>query len=101
MSDSNKIKIHSILSDLFNKHRFIFWYDDAVRDDLSQAQRNKANKLAAELADKVREVKEFATILAQMSTHRLTIDLDDGVKTNYPKYYPLVEPIKGIDAKED
>ena len=101
MSDSNKIKIHSILSDLFNKHRFIFWYDDAVRDDLSQAQRNKANKLAAELADKVREVKEFATVLAQMSTQRLSIDLDDGVKTNYPKYYPLVEPIKGLDAKED
>ena len=75
--------------------------DDAVRDDLSQAQRNKANKLAAELADKVREVKEFATVLAQMSTQRLSIDLDDGVKTNYPKYYPLVEPIKGLDAKED
>lgn len=73
--------------------------DDAVRDDLSQAQRNKANKLAAELADKVREVKEFATILAQMSTQRLTIDLDDGVKTNYPKYYPLVEPIKGLDKE--
>ena len=75
--------------------------DDAVRDDLSQAQRNKANKLAAELADKVREVKEFATILAQMSTQRLTIDLDDGVKTNYPKYYPLVEPIKGLERKDE
>ena len=74
--------------------------DDAVRDDLSQAQRNKANKLAAELAEKVREVKEFATILAQMSTQRLSIDLDDGVKTNYPKYYPLVEPIKGLDKEE-
>ena len=75
--------------------------DDAVRDDLSQAQRNKANKLAAELADKVREVKEFATILAQMSTQRLTIDLDDGVKVNYPKYYPLVEPIKGLESKDE
>lgn len=75
--------------------------DDAVRDDLSQAQRNKANKLAAELADKVREVKEFATILAQMSTQRLTIDLDDGVKTNYPKYYPLIEPIKGLESKDE
>ena len=75
--------------------------DDAVRDNLSQAQRNKANKLAAELADKVREVKEFATILAQMSTQRLTIDLDDGVKTNYPKYYPLVEPIKGLESKDE
>ena len=75
--------------------------DDAVRDDLSQTQRNMANKLAAELAEKVREVKEFATILAQMSTQRLTIDLDDGVKTNYPKYYPLVEPIKGLESKDE
>ena len=97
----NKIKIQNVLSEQFNKHRFIFWYDDAVRDDLSQAQRNKANKLAAELAEKVREVKEFATILAQMSTQRLTIDLDDGVKTNYPKYYPLVEPIKGLESKDE
>ena len=31
----------------------------------------------------------------------LTIDLDDGVKTNYPKFYPLVEPIKGLDSKDD
>jgi len=75
--------------------------DDAIRDDLTQAQRNKANKSAAELADKVREVKEFATILAQMSTQRLTIDLDDGVRVNYPKYYPLTEPIKGLDATEE
>ena len=27
MSDSNKIKIQTILNDLFNKHRYIFWYD--------------------------------------------------------------------------
>ena len=72
-----------------------------MRDDLSQAQRNKANKLAAELADKLREVKEFATELVQMSTQRLTIDLDDGVRVNYPKYYPLVEPIKGLERKDE
>lgn len=74
--------------------------DLAMRDDLSQAQRNKANKLAAEYAAQLREVKEFATVLAQMSTQRLTIDLDDGVCINYPKYYPLVEPIKGLDKSE-
>ena len=74
--------------------------DLAMRDDLNQSQRNKANKLAAEYAIQLREVKEFATILAQMSTQRLTIDLDDGVRINYPKYYPLVEPIKGLDKSE-
>ena len=75
--------------------------DQAMRDDLSQAQRNKAGKLAAEYAAQLREVKEFATELAQMSTQRLTIDLDDGVRINYPKYYPLVEPIKGLDKSEE
>lgn len=34
MSDSNKIKIQNILSDLFNKHRYIFWYDtDGAMED--------------------------------------------------------------------
>lgn len=34
MSESYKIKIHSILSELFNKHRYIFWYDtDGVMED--------------------------------------------------------------------
>lgn len=75
--------------------------DQAVRDDLNQAQRNKATKQAAEYAAALREVREFATILAQMSTQRLTIDLDDGVRVNYPKYYPLVEPIKGLDKTEE
>ena len=74
--------------------------DNAIRDDLSATQRNKANKLAAELAEQVRELKEYSAILAQMSTQRISIDLDDGVRVNYPKFYPLVEPIKGLD-KED
>lgn len=34
MSDSYKIKIQNILSDLFNKHRYIFWYDtEGVMED--------------------------------------------------------------------
>jgi hypothetical protein len=70
--------------------------DQTTRDDLNQAQRNKALKLVEELHDKVREVHSFAQQLVEMASHRLSIDLDDGVKANYPKYYPLVEPIKGI-----
>lgn len=75
--------------------------DQAARDDLSQAQRNKALKLADLMKDKVREVKAFETQLVEMASHRLSIDLDDGVKANYPKFYPLVEPIKGLEASED
>lgn len=75
--------------------------DNATRDDLSQAQHNKALKLADELREKVREVKAFEVALVEMASARITIDLDEGVKANYPKFYPLVEPIKGLDKSED
>ena len=71
--------------------------DESLRDDLTQAQRNRALKLVNELKDKVKEVKEFEQQLVEMASHRLTIDLDDGVKANYPKFYPLVEPVKGLE----
>lgn len=73
----------------------------ATRDDLSTAQRNKALKSVDELKDKVREVHAFEQQLVEMASHRMTIDLDDGVKANYPKYYPLVEPIKGLESSEE
>ena len=75
--------------------------DNAARDDLSQVQHNKALKQAEELREKVREVKAFETTLVEMASARITIDLDDGVKANYPKFYPLVETIKGLDNKEE
>ena len=83
------------------EHQLIEAEDNATRDDLSQAQHNKALKLVDELREKVREVKAFETTLVEMASARVTIDLDDGVKVNYPKFYPLVEPIKGLDNKEE
>ena len=44
-------------------------------------------------------MKDFEQVLVQMASQRLSIDLDDGVRTNYPKFYPLVEPIKGLDQE--
>lgn len=71
----------------------------SLRDDLSQAQRNRARKSAEEYADQIRELKDFEQVLVQMASQRLSIDLDDGVRVNYPKFYPLVEPIKGLDKE--
>lgn len=73
--------------------------DLSLRDDLSQAQRNRARKSAEEYADQIRELKDFEQVLVQMASQRLSIDLDDGVRVNYPKFYPLVEPIKGLDKE--
>ena len=74
---------------------------EASRDDLDTKQRNKAIKEADDLKAKVREVRAFEQQLVEMASHRLTIDLDDGVKVNYPKFYPLVETIKGLESSEE
>ncbi|MBQ2886285.1 MAG: BREX-1 system adenine-specific DNA-methyltransferase PglX [Alphaproteobacteria bacterium] len=73
--------------------------DLSLRDDISQAARNKARKSAEEYAVQIRELKDFEQVLVQMASQRLSIDLDDGVRVNYPKFYPLVEPIKGLDKE--
>lgn len=75
--------------------------DNALRDDLTGKQKKNALDLAETLRDKVREVKAFETVLVEMASARITINLDDGVKANYPKFYPLVEPIKGLDNKDE
>lgn len=75
--------------------------DNALRDDLTGKQKKNALDLAETLRDKVREVKAFETQLVEMASARITIDLDDGVKANYPKFYPLVEPIKGLESSND
>lgn len=74
--------------------------DQTTRDDLTQSQRNNALKEVEEMRNKVHEVHAFELQLVEMASQRLNIDLDDGVKANYPKYYPLVEPIKGLDKDE-
>lgn len=66
--------------------------DELSRDDLSN--RKKVLTQYETLRDKIREVREFADELAKMASHRQTIDLDDGVAVNYPKFYPLLEPVK-------
>lgn len=62
------------------------------RDDLSN--RKAMVTLSDNLRAKIREVREFVDELAKMASHRQTIDLDDGVAVNYPKFYPLLEPVK-------
>ncbi len=87
MTDTTREKIKQVLTST----------GASLRDDQTQAQRNRAMKQVNELKDKAKEVKEFEQQLVEMASHRPAIDLDDGVKANYPKFYPLVEPVKGLE----
>lgn len=52
----------------------------------------KLRKVRAELRDYEHDV------LYPLATRQIAIDLDDGVKLNYPKFYPAVKKIAGLDA---
>ncbi|CAM5782838.1 BREX-1 system adenine-specific DNA-methyltransferase PglX [Castellaniella caeni] len=49
----------------------------------------------AELEDYERDV------LYPLATQQIEIDLDDGVKANYPRFGAALKKIPGLDAKDD
>lgn len=58
---------------------------------------------AAKEADRLRkvllELREYEhDVLYPLASQQIEIDLDDGVKTNYPKFYPAVRKIPGLVA---
>ena len=55
----------------------------------------KVSKLLSELDEYERD------ILYPLATEQLEIDLDDGVKVNYPKFGTALKKISGLEAKED
>jgi hypothetical protein len=61
-------------------------------NDLKEADRLR--KVLVELAEYERDV------LYPLATQQIAIDLDDGVKANYPKFYPALKKIAGLEAEE-
>lgn len=55
----------------------------------------KFNKIIAELEEYEREV------LYPLATQQIEIDLDDGVKANYPKFGAALKKISGLDAQDE
>jgi type II restriction/modification system DNA methylase subunit YeeA len=55
----------------------------------------KINKIIAELEEYEREV------LYPLATQQIDIDLDDGVKANYPKFGAALKKIPGLDAQDE
>lgn len=60
----------------------------------NQKEADRLRKVLAELRDYEHD------ILYPLATQQLDIDLDDGVKVNYPKFYPAVKKIAGLEASD-
>jgi hypothetical protein len=68
----------------------------------SQGEKTKALKEIEKITKMIAELEEYEReVLYPLATEQVEIDLDDGVKVNYPKLGSALKKIPGLDAKED
>ncbi|MHA7860427.1 BREX-1 system adenine-specific DNA-methyltransferase PglX [Tessaracoccus sp. Y36] len=75
---------------------------------LANAEQSATNEVSAKAqkeADRLRkvlaELRDYDhDVLYPLATQQIVIDLDDGVKANYPKFYPALKKISGLEAPE-
>ena len=68
----------------------------------SQGEKTKALKEIEKITKMIAELEEYEReVLYPLATEQVQIDLDDGVKVNYPKFGKALKKITGLEAKED
>lgn len=75
----------------------------SISANASQSEKTKALKEIQKLGPMIDELDEYEReTLFPLATQKIEIDLDDGVKANYPKFGAALKPIKGLaDAEEE
>ena len=77
---------------------------EKLSDDLgaNQGQRTKALKEVAVIAKQIDELNEWERdVVFPLAQARIEIDLDDGVKANYPKFGTALRKVSGLETKND
>lgn len=70
--------------------------------DGTPREKAAALKEAERLRKVLVELSEYEhDVLYPLASQQVAIDLDDGVKANYPKFYPALKKIAGLEATDD
>lgn len=73
----------------------------SISASASQSEKTKALKEIEKLNKMIAEMEEYEReVLYPLATKQVEIDLDDGVKVNYPKLGAALKKIPGLDATE-
>lgn len=68
----------------------------------TQSARTRAQKDIGTVIKQITELTEWERdVVYPMAQQKVTIDLDDGVKHNYPLFAGALKPIKGLEAAAD
>lgn len=74
----------------------------SISSDTTAAQKTKAVKAIEALRQQIEELDAWERdVLFPLASQRIEIDLDDGVKANYPKFGTALRPIKGLNDADD
>lgn len=74
----------------------------AIDPAATAAQRTKADKEILTLEKAILEMDAWERdVVYPLASRRIEIDLDDGVKANYPKFAGALKPITGLEEAED
>jgi len=74
----------------------------SINPEATPAQRTKALKEVGEATKVIEELDGYERdVLYPLATQKIEIDLDDGVKANYPKFGAALKPIKGLSDADD
>ncbi|MBK7364912.1 MAG: BREX-1 system adenine-specific DNA-methyltransferase PglX [Nitrosomonas sp.] len=74
----------------------------SISASATQAEKTKALKDVEKLTKMIAEMEEYEReVIYPLATEQVKIDLDDGVKVNYPKFGSALKKIPGLDAGEE
>jgi len=75
---------------------------ESINPEATPAQRTKALKEVGEATKVIDELDGYERdVLYPLATQKIEIDLDDGVRSNYPKFGAALKPIKGLSDAGD
>ena len=73
----------------------------SIKSDASGSEKTKALKEIENIKKMIKELREYEKdVLYPLATEKIEIDLDDGVKVNYPKFGTALKKIVGLDSGE-
>jgi len=103
-SDTVSVVRSSYLVDYISKitYRIEYLQSTETSVDVSKSDKTKALKQLTLLKKTLDELKKYEQdTLFPLAAKKVEIDLDDGVKVNYPKLGNALKKIAGLEAKEE
>ena len=74
----------------------------SISASATQSEKTKALKEIEKFSKIILELEDYEReVLYPLATKQLPLDLDDGVKANYPKFGSALKKIPGLDAKDE